>query len=402
MERDEPLMTSTQDILSLRGRVAIVGIADDASPTGELGDHGLDLEMRMVAEALADAGIHPSEVDGLAIAGGAMSPLLTAQRLGLCPRWIDSTHVGGSSFELHVQHAAMALAMGMCNVVVVLYANTPKGDRKRHGTMRGDASPYGVEHFAFEAATGIMQPLGPYALAAQRHMALFGTRPEQLAQIAVSTREYATHNPRARQQQPLTIDEVMATPTICGPLRGLDCCLITDGAGAIVMTRADRARDLRDDAAYVLGAASAQSHLLISGMPELTVTPGAISGPDAFAQAGISVDDVDVLQAYDSFTITVLLALEDLGFCKKGEGGPFVADGHIGVGGSLPTNTSGGGLSYTHPGMFGIFLLVEAARQLRGQSRGVVVPDATIAVAHGCGGVLSSTGTIVLGTKETL
>lgn len=394
-------MSTQTDTLSLRGRVAIVGVADDASPSGELADHGIDLEMRMVAEALADAGIHPSEVDGLAIAGGPMSPLLTAQRLGLSPRWIDSTHVGGSSFELHVQHAAMALAMGVCNVVVVLYANTPKGDRKRHGIMRGDASPYGAEHFAFEAPTGILQPLGPYALAAQRHMSVFGTLPEHLAQIAVSTRDHATHNPRARQQQPLTVDEVLATPTICGPLRGLDCCLITDGAGALVMTRADRAADLRDDAAYVLGAASAQSHLLISGMPDLTVTPGAISGPEAFAQAGIGVDDVDVLQAYDSFTITVLLALEDLGFCKKGEGGPFVAERGIGLGG-LPTNTSGGGLSYTHPGMFGVFLLVEAARQLRGRSSGVVVPDAKIAVAHGCGGVLSSTGTVVLGTREVL
>ncbi len=168
------------------------------------------------------------------------------------------------------------------------------------------------------------------------------------------------------------------------------------------MTRADRAAELRRDAAYVLGAAGAQSHLLISGMPELTVTPGTASGPAAFAQAGITVDDVDVLQTYDSFTITVLLALEDLGFCKKGEGGPFVVEAGLGPSGAIPTNTSGGGLSYTHPGMFGLFLLVEAARQLRGQSSGVVVPDATIAVAHGCGGVLSSTGTVVLGTEETL
>jgi acetyl-CoA acetyltransferase len=396
------MTTSRQQPLSVRGLTAIVGIADDASPTGELPDFGVALEMRIVAEALADAGIHPTEVDGLAVAGGAMSPLMYAERLGIHPRWVDSTHVGGSSFEVHVQHAALALAAGMCDVAVVVYANTPKGDRRRHGTLRGDASVYGPEHFAFEAPTGILQPMTAYALAAQRHMSLYGTRPEDLAQIAVTTREYATHNPKARQQQPLTVEEVVATPTICGPLRSLDCCLITDGAGAIVMTRADRARDTASPAAYVLGAATANSHLLVSGMPELTVSPGAVSGPDAFAQAGITAADVDVLETYDSFTITVLLALEDLGFCPKGEGGAFVRSLALRPDGAIPTNTSGGGLSYTHPGMFGMFLLVEAVRQLRGESRGVAIPDVDIAVAHGCGGLLSSTGTVVLGTEETL
>ncbi|MDW3215263.1 MAG: acetyl-CoA acetyltransferase [Ilumatobacteraceae bacterium] len=386
----------------LRGATAIVGVADDADPSGQLPDHGLALEMRIAAEAIADAGLTPDQVDGLAIAGGAMSPLLTAQRLGLRPRWVDSTHVGGSSFELHVEHAAAAIAAGLCDTVLIVYANTPKGDRKRTGALRGDPAPWGTDFAEFEAPYGIMMPLGPYALAAQRHMAVHGTTPEQLARFAVASRSWAADNPRARNREPLTVDDVMAQSAICGPLRPADCCLITDGAGAVVMTRADRARELRPDAAFVLGAASAQSHLTIPAMEDLTVTPGAVSGPNAFAMAGITPADVDVLQIYDSFTITVLLALEDLGFCAKGDGGAFVEAGHIEPGGSLPTNTSGGGLSYTHPGMFGVFLLVEAARQLRGRSSGQVVDDVDISVAHGCGGVLSSTGTIVLGGEATV
>ncbi len=389
-------------ITDLRGATAIVGVADAADSSGQLADYGPELEMRIAAEALADAGLSPDQVDGLAVAGGAMSPLLMAQRLGIRPRWVDSTHVGGSSFELHVEHAAAALAAGLCDTVLIVYVNTPKGDRKRVGAMRGDASAYGPEFAEFEAPYGILMPLGPYALAAQRHMSVYGTSPEQLARIAVSSRLWAADNERARNRTPITVDEVMAQDTICGPLRPADCCLITDGAGAIVMTRADRARDLQSTPAYVLGAASSQSHLTIPAMDDLTVTPGAVSGPRAFAMAGITASDVDVLQVYDSFTITVLLALEDLGFCAKGEGGAFVEAGHLEPGGTLPTNTSGGGLSYTHPGVFGIFLLVEATRQLRGQSSGQVVDDVDISVAHGCGGVLGSTGTIVLGREDTV
>jgi acetyl-CoA acetyltransferase len=233
-------------------------------------------------------------------------------------------------------------------------------------------------------------------------MAQYGTTPEQLAQIAVDARRWAAMNPRARYRDPITIDDVLASPVIASPLHQLDCCLRTDGAGAYVLTSAERARDLAQAPVFVLGAATATDHWVISQMPDLTVTPGAISGPAAFAHAGIGPDDVDVLQAYDSFTITALLHLEDLGFCAKGEGGAFVEDGKLGPGGALPTNTNGGGLSYTHPGQYGIFLLVEAVRQLRGSAGERQVPDAEIAVAHGCGGVLSSTGTVVLGAEATL
>jgi len=245
-------------------------------------------------------------------------------------------------------------------------------------------------------------PMGPYAMAATRHMAEYGTTPEQLAKIAVSTRQWASMNPKARYREPITVDDVLASPLQSSPLHLLDCCLVTDGAGAFVMTSAERADDLPRPPVYVLGAATAHDHMMISQMPDLTRTPGAVCGPAAFAMAGVKPSDVDVLMGYDSFTITALLHLEDLGFCAKGEGGPFVEDDTIGPGGSLPMNTNGGGLSYTHPGMYGMFLIVEAVRQLRGECGARQVGGAEVAVAHGSGMVLSVMSTIVLGTKDTL
>jgi acetyl-CoA acetyltransferase len=245
-------------------------------------------------------------------------------------------------------------------------------------------------------------PMGPYAMAATRHAALYGTTPEQLAQIAVSARQWASMNPNARYQDPITIDDVLASPLQSSPLHLLDCCLVTDGGGAFVMASAERAKDLAKPPIYVLGAATSHDHMMISQMPDITTTPGAVSGPAAFAMAGVGPADVDVLMGYDSFTITALLHLEDLGFCAKGEGGPFVEDNKIGPGGSLPMNTNGGGLSYTHPGAYGMFLIVEAVRQLRGECGPRQVPGAEIAVAHGSGIVLSVMSTIVLGTSGAL
>jgi acetyl-CoA acetyltransferase len=230
----------------------------------------------------------------------------------------------------------------------------------------------------------------------------YGTTSAQLAQIAVSTREWAVRNPRARYQTPLTIDDVLASPMQSSPLHLLDCCLVTDGAGAFVLASAGRARSLRKPPVYVLGAATCHDHMMISQMPDLTVTPGTVSGANAMAMAGISPAEVDVLMGYDSFTITALLHLEDLGFCPKGEGGPFAADGKLGPGGSLPMNTNGGGLSFTHPGMYGMFLITEAVRQLRGEGEARQVPGAQMAVAHGSGMVLSCMSTAVLGTEATL
>jgi acetyl-CoA acetyltransferase len=384
----------------LRGAAAIVGVADDVSPTGELDLTGRALETKMVLAALEDAGLTLADVDGVCHAESSMA---FAEYLDIHPTFTDSTMTGGSSYEVHLEHAASAIASGVCDVVISVYASTPRSDRTRkRNTMR--RFPQGPNPMAeWEFPYAMRMPMGPYALAATRHMHQFGTTSEQLAQIAVSTREWASLNPRARYQDPITIDDVLASPLQTTPLHLLDCCLVTDGAGAFVMTSAERAKSLKKAPIYVLGAATCHDHMMITQMPDLTVTPGAVSGPKAFAIAGITPAEVDVLMGYDSFTITALLHLEDLGFCAKGEGGPFVEDGKLGPGrGPLAMNTNGGGLSFTHPGMYGMFLITEAVRQLRGEGEARQVPGANIAVAHGSGMVLSCMSTAVLGTEATL
>jgi acetyl-CoA acetyltransferase len=383
---------------TLRGAAAIVGVADDASPSGELELHGRALEAAMIDQALADAGLTRGDIDGVC---HTQSSVALAEYLGVHPKFTESTNTGGSSFEVHVEHAAAAIAAGLCDVVVSVYASTPRSDRRlgRTGSWRPSGPSPAAE---WEWPYGLRTPMGPYAMAATRHMALYGTTSEQLAQIAVSTREWASMNPKARYRDAITIDDVLSSGMQSSPLHLLDCCLVTDGAGAFVMTSAARAKDLARPPVYVRGAATAHDHMMISEMPDLTTTPGAVSGPAAFAMAGVRPSDVDVLLGYDSFTITALLHLEDLGFCAKGEGGPFVEDNTIGPGGSLPMNTNGGGLSYTHPGMYGMFLIVEAVRQLRRECGERQVGDAEIAVAHGSGIVLSVMSTLVLGTGEVL
>jgi acetyl-CoA acetyltransferase len=384
---------------TLRGTAAIVGVADAVSPTGELDRRGRVLEAAMIAEALDDAGLTLDDVDGICCSGIATG---IAEYLGIHPRFIEGTFVGGSGFEVHVEHAAAAIAAGLCEVVVGVYASTPRLDRRLGGGTGGSSGPMGPDMMAaWEAPYGARVPMTSYALAASRHMAEFGTTSEQLAQIAVDARRWAAMNPRARYRDPLTVDDVLASPVVASPLHQLDCCLVTDGGGAYVLTTAERARDLARPPVYVLGAATSSDHWMISQMPDLTTTSGTVSGPAAFGMAGVGPDDVDVLMGYDSFTITALLHLEDLGFCAKGEGGAFVEDGKLGPGGSLAMNTNGGGLSYTHPGQYGIFLLVEAARQLRGECGERQVADAEVAVAHGSGGFLSVMSTIVLGTEAT-
>jgi acetyl-CoA acetyltransferase len=392
----------------LRGKAAIVGAVDAVSPTGELPLSGRALEAQMVREVLADAGLTLADIDGICHTG---SSIQFAEFLGITPRFTDSTNTGGSVFEVYLEHAASAVAAGVAQCVLVVFAQTPRASRTaaaRRGepppARRRPANPFGGPDpmAEWELPYGLQGPVGSYALAASRHMAEFGTTSEQLATIAVKTREWAALNPRAKSREPLTVNEVLSSDVIASPLHKLDCCLVTDGAGAYIVTTAERARDLARPPVYVLGAATAHDHMMISQMPDLTTTPGAISGPKAFEMAGITVPDVDVLMGYDSFTITQLLHFEDLGFCKKGEGGPFVESTNIGPGGALPTNTNGGGLSYTHPGMYGMFLIVEAVRQLRGECGDRQVANAQIAVAHGSGMVLSCMSTAVLGTEAAL
>jgi acetyl-CoA acetyltransferase len=385
--------------MSLRGRAAIVGVADAVSPTGELDTHGRALEAQVIREALADAGLTLADVDGVC---HGQSSVGLAEYLGIHPRFTESTNTGGSSYQIHVEHAAAAIAAGLCEVVIGVYASTPRSDRRRGRSREFQRPPGPNPMVEWELPYGMRMPMGPYALAASRHMAEFGTTSEQLAEIAVSTRAWATLNPRARYQDPITVEDVLASPIQSSPLHLLDCCLVTDGAGAFVMTSAERARALARPPVYVLGAATCHDHSMISQMPDLTVTPGAVSGPNAFHQAGVKPSDVDVLMGYDSFTITALLHVEDLGFCAKGEGGPFVEDGRTGPGGLLPMNTNGGGLSYTHPGQYGMFLIVEAVRQLRGEAGPRQVRGAEVAVAHGSGMVLSVMSTLVLGSEGAL
>lgn len=386
----------------VRGAAAIVGVAEEVSSTGVIDVALRDLEARVVTAALADAGLSLRDVDGLCTCTGGtlMHSVELAEYLGITPRFTDATQTGGASYGLYVEHAAAAIAAGAAETVVIVYASTPRAARKRGEKGLGVfATP---ERLEWETPFGVMLPISAYALAANRHMATYGTTAEQLAQIAVDTRRWASLNPRAYLRDPITVDDVLASGFIAEPLHKLECCLVTDGAAAIVLTSAARARDLAKPPAFVLGAASSASHAMISQMPDLTVTPGAVSGPAAFQTARLDPGDIDVVELYDSFTITVLLALEDLGFCPKGEGGAFVGDGALAPGGRLPGQTTGGGLAYTHPGAFGAFLLVEAARQLRGECGERQVSNAKTAVAHGTGGVLSATSTVILGTEDTL
>ncbi|OBI85700.1 acetyl-CoA acetyltransferase [Mycobacterium asiaticum] len=386
----------------IQGAAAIVGVADEVSPSGVIDVPVRELEARVITAALADAGLSLRDVDGLCTCTGGtlMHSVELAEYLGIATRFTDATQTGGASYGLYVEHAAAAIAAGVAETVVIVYASTPRAARKRGEKGLGVfATP---ERLEWETPYGVMLPISAYALAANRHMATYGTTAEQLAQIAVDTRRWAQRNPLAYLRDPITVEDVLESGFIAEPVHRLECCLVTDGAAAIVMTSADRARELRRPPAVVLGAASAASHAMISQMPDLTVTPGAVSGPAAFRAAGLTPGEIDVVELYDSFTITVLLALEDLGFCAKGEGGPFVGSGALAPGGALPGQTSGGGLAYTHPGAFGAFLLVEASRQLRGDCGERQVPDAQTAVAHGTGGVLSATSTVILGTEATL
>lgn len=378
-----------------RGRAAVVGWATYGM--GEApGQSAHGLAARAALEALAHAGIALGEVDGLftALSTEALSGLQMAELLGIHPRVTDNNRLGGSSFLSHVAQATLALEHGLCDVALITY-----GSNQRTATgklvAKGGQSPY-------EDPYRPLFPASSYALAAARHMHEFGTRPEHLAEVAVAARNWAKRNPEAFVRDELTIDDCLNSRLVSDPLRIRDCCLVTDGAAAIVMVRADRARDHSATPAYVLGAGSATSHLHITSMPNLTTTAAVQSSAVAYAQSGYGPADMDVVQLYDAFTINTILFLEDLGFCPKGEGGRFVEAGAIGPGGRLAVNTNGGGLSCVHPGMYGMFTLVEAAEQLAGTAGERQVEGVNLALAHGNGGVLSSQATVILGTEQTL
>jgi acetyl-CoA acetyltransferase len=354
----------------------------------------LQLQAEAAREALAEAGLTTADVDAVFTAGREeyLPSVQIAEYLGITPRFSDTTNIGGASFLAHLGHAVAAIRDGQCEVALITYGSTQRSTRARSlgasGAIRGPAQ--------FESIWGLPLPVGGYALAAARHQHEFGTTSEQLAEVAVSTRAWAALNPKAFKRDPITIDDVLESTLIAEPLHQLDCCLITDGGGAVVVVAPERARDLPKPPIWIAGHGESHSHLTIANMPDLTTTPAALSGAAAMAMAGITHDDVDVAEIYDSFTITVILSLEALGFCGRGEGGAFVEGGRTGPGGDFPMNTNGGGLSYCHPGMYGIFTLIEATRQLRGECGDRQVDDARIALCNGTGGALSAAATVVL------
>jgi acetyl-CoA acetyltransferase len=379
----------------LRGAAAIVGTG--LAGCGEApGRTHLELLAEAAHKALADAGIGLSEVDGVYTATSLnFSPGLTVpEYLGIQPAIVDGTNIGGSSFLEHVISATMALQAGLCKVALICYGSNQRSASGRLTSM-ADPPPY---EFPYKPR----MPVAAYALAASRHIYQYGTTVEQLAEIAVAARGWAALNPDAFMRAPLTVAEVRAARMVCDPFTVRDCCLVTDGAGALVMVASDRAKSSARKPVYFLGGGFATTHRQISSMPDLTVTGAAQSGPRAFAMAGLGPSDVDVLELYDAFTINTLLFLEDLGYCRKGEGGAFVAGGRIAPGGALPVNTNGGGLSCVHPGMYGMFTLIEGATQLRGEGGARQVNDAEIALCHGNGGTLSSQVTVLLGSAGTV
>jgi acetyl-CoA C-acetyltransferase len=346
--------------------------------------------------ALADAGLTIADVDGFCTAGvGPIGIMTLAEHINLTPRFHDGTNIGGSSFVAHVLHAAAAIAAGLAETVLIVYASTASSERFAVGTGGFSA---GDPPDQFESPYG-PTVLNSYALVAQRHMHEYGTTSEQLAEIAVTMRRHAGLNPNAKYRDPITVADVLASRIVSSPLHLLDCCIISDGAGAIVVTSAARARDLAKPPVRLLGGSEGLSHTSMGSRDLLTMAAGQ-SGPRALAMAGVKHDDIDLCMLYDSFTITVLLTLENLGFCARGEGGGFVQGGRLGLGGALPTNTDGGGLSSNHPGMRGIFLVIEAVKQLRAECGARQVPDCAVALCHGTGGMLGlrhSGVTLVLG-----
>lgn len=384
----------------------IVGAAlSDYPKTPELSER--QHHAQALTRALDDAGLTLKDIDGFMSAGmksggmGVDDAQTMAEYLGIDHKVVSGEGEGGAVFEWMVQQASAQLRDGQCETVAITYGSDLYTRLGRSlGTVGfqrpGDIITNAVQ---FEAPFG-GNIVSAYALAAKRHMHEYGTTSEQLAEVAVACREHAALNPHAMYRKPITVDDVLNSRMIADPLHMLDCCVVSDGGGAIILTTAERARDLPSQPVYVLAAEGTQSHWMISQMPDYTVAPSAVAGPRAFEKAGIKPGDIDTIQFYDSFTITVLLMLEGLGFCERGEGGPFAASGALKLGGELPLNTDGGGLSACHSGMRGMHLLVESVRQLRGQGGDAQVPDCKLALACGSGGWLSGHAVVIMGTEQ--
>ncbi|MFQ5666676.1 MAG: acetyl-CoA acetyltransferase [Candidatus Binatia bacterium] len=378
----------------LRGSAAIVGVAE-SDEIGRLPHKSaLQLHMEATHNALADAGLRKTDVDAVFTSGRNMANDLP-EYLGIRPRFVDGTQVGGCSFILHVEHAMAAIHAGLCEVALITHGESG------YSRIAMPAPRWGADstNNQFELVYGTSGPATGYGLVATRHMHEYGTTSEQLAEVAVATRQWAVRNPRAYLRQPITIDDVLSSRLIAWPFHLLDCCLVTDAGGAVIVTSAERARDLPKQPVYVLGTGECVTHQMVSQMPSFSSWDAArVSGERAFHMAGVSHADIDVAQFYDAFTIVPILALEALGFCQPGEGGSFVAGQRTAPGGDFPMNTNGGGLSYTHTGMYGIFTIIEAVRQLRGECGPRQVAGAQVAICHGTGGIWSAAATMIAST----
>jgi acetyl-CoA acetyltransferase len=380
--------------MSVRARVAIVGAAE-TDTVGVIPDKSeLALHVEAARNALADAGIDKRAVDGVAAAG--QSPIAVADCLGVKPSFVDGTAVGGCSFLLHVRHASAAIASGMCDVVLVTHGQS---GRSRVGASPRPADPTSVQG-QFEVPYGIAGAPTMFPIGVLRYMKRYGLTHEQLASVAVAQRQWASRNPRAMMRDLVTVEEVLASRMVAYPMHLLECCLVTDGGGALVLCSAERARsmDLAKPPVYVLGTGEGAEAPLVSMMEDFTSSRAfEIAARRAFAEAGLSPADVDHLMIYDAFAHLPIYGLEDMGFVGRGEAGAFIAEGNTAPGGALPLNTNGGGLSYTHTGMYGMFLLQESVRQVRGEAA-AQVPKVEVSMALGVGGMFASAGALVLGT----
>ncbi|CAB3707882.1 thiolase [Achromobacter sp. K91] len=385
----------------LRGKTAVVGVGQAG-----LGQARGYTEQEVLAQAamaaIADAGLSLKDIDGITTCS-SLSPMWAmsvVEYLGIRPTFLDSTMIGGSSYVAHLLPAMHALASGQCNAVLVCYGSTQRTAKfNRADLTRARKS---LDPQPYETPYDPPLPVAAYALAASRHMHQYGTTRKQLSEVAVAARKWAQLNPDATMREPLSLADVEAARPVCEPFTVRDCCMVSDGAGAFVLTRSDRARDCARKPVYVMGNATAVWNRQVSSMHDLTVTAALESGRRCYEMAGVSAKDMDLAMLYDAFTINTILFLEDLGFCQKGEGGAFVDDGAIAPGGRLAVNTNGGGLSCVHPGMYGVFLMVEAVRQLRGECGERQLKDPNLALVHGNGGTLSSQSTAILSALPAL
>jgi acetyl-CoA acetyltransferase len=370
--------------------IAIVGAAEttEMGRIPELSQIGLHADAAL--NAMKDCGLGPKDIDGIATAGE--TPVTLAHYLGITPKWVDGTAVGGCSFMIHVRHAAAAIESGLCKTILITHGESGRSGVGRTRPPASAASLAGQ----FEAPYGPMGPPTLFTIPVLRYMKTYGLTHEQLAMVAVIQREWAAKNPRATFRDPITVDDVLNSRMIAYPFRLLQCCLVTDGGGALILTSAERAKDFPQKPVYLLGTGESVETPMVSQMEDFTSSRAfRVAGPTAFEEAGITHKDIDHLMIYDAFAHLPIYGLEDLGFCKRGEAASFIWERNTAAGGKLPLNTNGGGLSYMHSGMYGMYALQESVRQMRGIAP-AQIPGAKISVCHGVGGMFAASGTIIM------